>query len=237
MAVPVRTELLAQAGGLAHRLEEAARRAIETRRAELRSAARALPSAEGLLGPGRQRLDLAAARLVPALRANARGGERRLHVAGAALAQHAPRATLAAARLRLTKLGADLDARWQAVLQAERVRIARGRDRIADLDGRAMRAIGAGFDRREQALKGQGALLQSLGYRSVLARGYALVRDEAGRPVPRAAEVRPGQPLSVEFADGARRVEAVRDDSEASRPQRPRRREPPALAQDTLFDM
>ncbi len=33
-------------------------------------------------------------------------------------------------------------------------------------------------------------------------RGFALVRDEAGAPLRRAAEVRPAQPLRIEFADG-----------------------------------
>lgn len=40
-----------------------------------------------------------------------------------------------------------------------------------------------------------------------LARGYALVRDEAGRPVTRAAGVGPGQRLTLAFADGEVRVQ------------------------------
>ncbi|GAA5535011.1 exodeoxyribonuclease VII large subunit [Deinococcus aluminii] len=42
-----------------------------------------------------------------------------------------------------------------------------------------------------------------------LARGYALVRDARGQPVTHAAQVRPGQPLTLEFGDGVRRVRAV----------------------------
>ena len=41
-----------------------------------------------------------------------------------------------------------------------------------------------------------------MSYRGVLARGFALVRDEAGPPLRRAAEVREGQALQIEFADG-----------------------------------
>lgn len=40
-----------------------------------------------------------------------------------------------------------------------------------------------------------------------LARGYALVRDEAGTPVTRAAGVEPGARLRLEFADGSVSVE------------------------------
>jgi len=41
---------------------------------------------------------------------------------------------------------------------------------------------------------------------SVLRRGYAIVRDEAGRPVARAKAVKPGQALVNEFHDGKVRV-------------------------------
>lgn len=48
--------------------------------------------------------------------------------------------------------------------------------------------------------------LESASPQSVLKRGYAIVRDEAGRPVARASGVRPGQPLVNEFHDGKVRV-------------------------------
>jgi exodeoxyribonuclease VII large subunit len=54
-----------------------------------------------------------------------------------------------------------------------------------------------------------GKLLAALSYRSVLARGFALVRDEAGHPVHAAASVAPNAQLSIEFADG--RVAATAD--------------------------
>jgi exodeoxyribonuclease VII large subunit len=47
----------------------------------------------------------------------------------------------------------------------------------------------------------------SLSYTNVLARGYALVRDEAGRPVTRGASVKPGDRLAIQFAD--RSVDAL----------------------------
>jgi exodeoxyribonuclease VII large subunit len=48
-----------------------------------------------------------------------------------------------------------------------------------------------------------------LSYRSVLARGFALVRDEAGHPIHTAASVGPGARMSVEFSDG--RIAATAD--------------------------
>lgn len=48
--------------------------------------------------------------------------------------------------------------------------------------------------------------LQAASPASVLNRGFAIVRDEAGRPVMRAKAVQPGQALVNEFADGRVRV-------------------------------
>jgi exodeoxyribonuclease VII large subunit len=44
--------------------------------------------------------------------------------------------------------------------------------------------------------------LESASPRSVLQRGYAIVRDASGRPVSRAKDAQPGQPLVNEFHDG-----------------------------------
>jgi exodeoxyribonuclease VII large subunit len=44
--------------------------------------------------------------------------------------------------------------------------------------------------------------LESVSPQSVLKRGFALVRDEQGRPVARAKGVKAGQLLATEFADG-----------------------------------
>src|SRR5262249_14464247 len=71
MAVPVRAELLLDMKSLARRALACWRRNQDARRAELRSASRALPNAEEVLALPRQRLDHAAASLDRALRANA----------------------------------------------------------------------------------------------------------------------------------------------------------------------
>ncbi|MDX6806883.1 exodeoxyribonuclease VII large subunit [Terrihabitans rhizophilus] len=72
MAVPVRSELLAGVGACSARMLGALGRLVNGRRTELRSAARALPSAEALLATPRQRLDILAGRLAPALVAHER---------------------------------------------------------------------------------------------------------------------------------------------------------------------
>ena len=70
MAVPVRSELVANVDGLAGRLTAGAFRHVELGRRELRAAARALPKAEDLLAIPRRMFDELAARVSLALTAN-----------------------------------------------------------------------------------------------------------------------------------------------------------------------
>jgi exodeoxyribonuclease VII large subunit len=65
------------------------------------------------------------------------------------------------------------------------------------------------MQRLEARVAHSGQLLGALSYRGVLARGFALVRDQQGHAVRAAASVGPGAPLSIEFADG--RVAATAD--------------------------
>jgi exodeoxyribonuclease VII large subunit len=83
------------------------------------------------------------------------------------------RAELRHAQGRLTPIGARLDAAATQTAQARRVQW-------------------------EQL----GKLLETLSYRNVLARGYALVQDEAGQIVTSQAVTRPGDTLKLSFADG-----------------------------------
>jgi exodeoxyribonuclease VII large subunit len=54
-------------------------------------------------------------------------------------------------------------------------------------------------------------LLESYDYRGVLRRGYALVWSEGGeRLINRAAELRPGTPVHVQFQDGRADAQVTR---------------------------
>ena len=79
---------------------------------------------------------------------------------------------------------------------------------FAERARRAMRQLLA----TRQARAERGAqLLTAFSYRGVLARGFTLVRDAAGRPLRSAAAVTAGAPIEIEFADG--RVGAHVDDA------------------------
>jgi exodeoxyribonuclease VII large subunit len=224
MAVPVKTELIARVDGCARRALACWMRAQEARRTELRSAARALPTADELLGLPRQRLDAAFERLPRALTANAQ-----LH--HTALSRIAGRLTSQVLRTRLVREGERLvmlsdrtrrcmqvQGQWRrerfaaaasrlaaslrANAEAHRTGIARGRERVLALIERAERAALTLIDRRVARLDRVGQLLAALSYHGVLARGFALVRGPDRAPVRSAAAVEPGMQLDIEFADG-----------------------------------
>ena len=79
------------------------------------------------------------------------------------------------------------------------------------------------LQRLEARVAHSGQLLAALSYRSVLARGFALVRDEQGHPVHAAASVGPGARLDLEFADGRVGATADADRPAATRPASRRR--------------
>jgi exodeoxyribonuclease VII large subunit len=177
-AVPKYADLAESSGKLGLRLSTAARRSLEHARAHLKAAARGLPRLHDLLALPRQRFDACERRLARALLANTRA--------------HHTRYVRLSTRLRPGAL-------------AQRVVLC-GRE-LASLEVRAGQALRNAIVARRRQLDGQAKLLSSLSYQSVLARGFALVRDDAGRMVRDAAALHPGDSLQVEFHDGRADVE------------------------------
>ena len=224
MVVPVRVELMAAVNDLSRRHVEAALRLVERRRSDLRATARALPSPEALFSPKRQRLDLAATKLYPALARNARGHEERLLKVARQLAHVSPVANVARMRARLDavgprpynavcrsillreeslkQIGRRLIVSREALLRAERTRIAQGHELTRRVAERLAPALQGQIARKADRLDAVSKLFDSLNYKSVLKRGFALVRDADGHPLNSAEAVLDGQALVLEFADG-----------------------------------
>jgi exodeoxyribonuclease VII large subunit len=224
MAVPVKSDLIARVDGCARRALACWMRALEARRTELRSAARALPTADELLGVPRQRLDAAFGRLPRALIANAQlhhtalsriAGRLTSQVLRTRIAREGERVVMLSDRARrglqvhgqrrrdrFTAAASRLSASLRANVEAHRVGIARGRERLVALSDRAERAVFTLIDRRVARLERAGQLLSALSYHGVLARGFALVRGPDHAPVHSAGAVDPGMQLDIEFADG-----------------------------------
>ncbi len=86
-------------------------------------------------------------------------------------------------------------------------RIALGRERSRTLFERITRAEKASLAEAGKHLQGLSRVLESVSHKSALERGFALVRGENG-VVRRAAAVKPGEALTLTFADGDRAVTA-----------------------------
>jgi exodeoxyribonuclease VII large subunit len=94
----------------------------------------------------------------------------------------------------------DLANRFEAALdRALKERRGRVREAAARV---AARSPQQRVEVESQRLLGLWKRLQAASPASVLQRGFAIVRDEAGRPVGRAGELRSGQEARVEFRDG-----------------------------------
>jgi exodeoxyribonuclease VII large subunit len=172
-AVPVRADLIAELASLQARQRRAIARVKQERQLRLQSAARALPKPEDILAISRQRLDHAATRLPGALKANVQRH-------AVALVRQSGRLSLTALRDRLLDLGR----------------------RLIVTSDRGRRALLVGVSRRRDHFTSEAKLFQSLNYRSVLARGFAVIRDAKGQALWSAATVKPAGRLSIEFADG-----------------------------------
>ena len=216
MAVPVKAELEANLARLSARLKAAVSRDLERRRQQAQAVARALPSPDQLFALPRRRFDEAAGRLARALRAATRG--KRLHFEGLRLSittldrritEARRRAVQCGDRLPLVYLGFVRNRRARFDRDAARIspharleRIRLNRQRLAEAGARADRAVQSRIDnaraQSEQAMR----LGKTLSYTSVLARGFALVRDPDDQPLKQARDLKPGQALRLQFSDG-----------------------------------
>ena len=256
LAVPVKLDLALRIDRLEGRQTAAVLRLLDDRRLALRAAARLLPSGGELVAIPRQRLDHAGARLPGALAALLSIRRLQAERLGGRLVAQAPRARLARLRQQLDGLGPRLvrasarggedralrlkiTADRLAAAFAARLRLGQAavRTRRQHLDQLVRRLDHAGRsdrERRTARLAALAQLLAGMSYRSVLARGFALVRDAGDHAVRQAAGVSPGAALSLEFADG--RLAVTAGEGEA-RPRVARPRASPARpgGQGTLF--
>ena len=203
IAVPVRAELMAQVRDLERRAGAATQRLVVERRRHLDGLVRGLPRAGDLLAMAAQRLDDAAGRLGLGLRG--------------IVTQRAADLRALAAQLRPALLAQD---------------VARQRDGITGLIERLQRAGGRQIQDAERRLAASAQLLESLSYRNVLARGYAVVREAGGGPVTAAAATRPGMALDIEFHDASASATV---DGEAAPARRATRRKKTPDGQGTLL--
>ncbi|HEX2594359.1 MAG TPA: exodeoxyribonuclease VII large subunit [Rhizomicrobium sp.] len=173
MAVPVRGDLLGQTQDLERRFIRTIRKSLDDRQRHLNQLVRVLPRADQLFASPRQRLDIASERLTHALRKNVQ--------------KHREQLIESASRLRPNQLGE---------------RITNCTERTTTLGRRLQRAQSVRLANIYRNLEALSRVLDSVSYRSVLDRGFALVRGADGGIRRRAASVRKGETLTLTFTDG-----------------------------------
>ena len=119
-------------------------------------------------------------------------------------------------RERYAALALRLDAGRLAYVNARRTQIGRARERLEAFGMRAQLAVERLLDDRAARVERAERLLSAVSYRGVLERGFALVRDLAGRPLRQAAAVSTGERIDIEFSDG--RVRALAEVSSGTAP-------------------
>ena len=211
LALPVRSELIAQIADLARRQQGAQLRLVDRARTDLRSLSRALASGEELLSLPRQRVDRAGERLGGRVRALVQDRNLRLSRVASALARHSPQAELARRKERLSGLGKRLTVALQTARSVETRALASRRVQLDSVTRRLKPALMRATQSRRNHLAGVGQHLSLLGYENVLARGFALVRDKAGVPIRASSSVAVGMAMEIQFADGRVGVTAAGD--------------------------
>ncbi|MSO75838.1 MAG: exodeoxyribonuclease VII large subunit [Alphaproteobacteria bacterium] len=194
MAVPVRAELVAQVLDRARRLVGATERLVVERRHRIEGLARGLPDPRALIETAAQRLDGRAERQVTAIGTLLDRHRAKVDRLGALL-RH-PREQIAEKRHALARA-------WQAaVLELHKIE-ANKRGTFTRLA--AGERLEAGTRRRltdaRTRLGHVANLLDSVSYRAVLRRGFALVRH-AGEPITAVAQTAPGLAIQLVFQDG-----------------------------------
>lgn len=214
MVVPVRSELRLTLGQLGQRQEAAMQQQFERRAEKLAGLARGLPRPAQMLEHAMQRLDDWQNRLEASLPALIDKKTQAIKLAGASLRlppvaeyqqqldrwreqmhkvlpahlqQKMQNLQLAASGLRAQKLQTDMK-QYHA--------------QLADFQLRIHEAIGRKLNQKYDQLQHQAALLESVNYKKILERGFALVRDEAGRVVSSAIAASEHNTLRLSFADG-----------------------------------
>jgi exodeoxyribonuclease VII large subunit len=216
LVVPVRAELAHRLAQLDHRMFHGMQRDLRQLQHRLVGLARGLPDPLVLLAHAAQRLDEMAERLPHAL--HTRIERCVLHVRGLAARLRSPAQLLQDAALRLVTRFDRLAYYCQGFLRDHtrqldrlaarlsldelRTRMPRHANTLGSLAARQDRAVARALLGTGQRLASASSLLTSLSYEGVLARGFALVRDERGELVGSALRARGETALEIQFHDG-----------------------------------
>jgi exodeoxyribonuclease VII large subunit len=218
MAVPVRSDLLAQVLDDSRRMISGFGRYISERRMRLEGLGRGLPDPISTLRGHEQRLDDLTDRLTLGLR---NGDQlRRQKVSNLASRLRSPQQLVKDAKDRLAREAKTLKIAWSHFSRQARDQSARTGERLspvslnrqirdggavlAELGRRGGAAVSQHIKVEENRLSRFADLLESYSFERVLERGYTVVLDENARPVTAALALNPKDAVEIKFADGSK---------------------------------
>ncbi len=173
MAVPVLAELLLAVKQLGLRHDAAILRLVTQMNEQLQGLARGLPKPVQLLQIASQRLD--------------DWGERLQGILPAFLARKEQQLVMLTNHLKP---------------QALQLEINKKQERLMELQARLQVAAGRNIGMRSEKLSNLASLLESVNYKKILARGFALVKNQQGNLVTTAAQAKNSESLNIIFSDG-----------------------------------
>ena len=209
IAVPVRADLMASIMDIERRRLGAIMRLVNTAEVRLNGFSRGLPDPVSLLGQATQRLDDYSERFAMAGRASLGARSERVSNLGARL--RSPKQTMMLKSDRLQDLLDRFSGAGRRLVSRTGERFDRGNytERLAKSIDRKHRQDARSLDQLSRRL-------ESVSYKNVLARGFAVVRDADGQPVAKAAGISDGTALTIDMQDGS--VAATAGSSSAPKP-------------------
>ena len=233
-AVPKHSDLVLRLSECTDRARRCVRRHLEKLRAEFRSAERGLPRPHALLAVPRQRLDSVGSRLGQSLRHFSERSRARLEYHAVRLTPRHIRQAIERAADRLSRAGDGAQRCFRESVVKKRERLAdrgmrlnprllagpavRQRERLESLAARAAQGAQNALKRKAFELTSLSQLLRSLSHKSVLDRGFAIVRGAGAEVIRRAAALKVNGALDIEFADGHVSAHYLGQEAEAGEP-------------------
>jgi exodeoxyribonuclease VII large subunit len=237
MAVPVRADLVAHVSDRAARLSNVASRMLEQRRSFLVGLARSISSPERVLEIPTQRFDQASQRHAMGLRSMLQSKRAKLNELSAGLRPRSFQDRMARDydRVRATSRSLALAMDQNLGISGQKLRLLSTRLsplRFAERTSHAkaqldrtspalLRAFQRTLKDRRQRLEASGRVLDSLSYKSVLSRGFALIRNDQGTMVSSVSSVTNGSDVTIEWLDGKTRAIISDENAPVSRPKPP----------------
>jgi len=218
-AVPIKADLEAYLANLSARLQAAVSRSTDARRTSLRATSRGLPSLDNLLALPRRAFDEAASGLGRNLVQRVERAGMRHETVANRLKPVLLEKTLNAGRNNLSVFSKN---HGKALLNATRYkrqrfddradrlrsepltrRIVDGGNRLDSAFRRVDRITGQSLERVKERYERAERMRESLSYKSVIQRGYAVLRNETGELVDSASRLAVGDDIHVEMRDGS----------------------------------